>query len=477
MAKFNAPTFGTVNQSGHAAYRMDAKSKLVTQVLTSFFNESKYYGDNSDDMRETMQAVIRSDPRFASNLAVFARREFHMRSVPHVLTACLAHEETGKPFVRETVRGVALRGDDVTEIMAFYLSTFGKPVPNSLKKGIGDVLTGFDEYALSKYKGAGKAVKMRDLLCLCRPKPKDAEQSALWKRCLENTLATPATWETELSARGNNAQTWERLIDSGKVGYMVLLRNLRNIIQANPANIEKVYQRIENPDAVRKSKQLPFRFLSAYKAVADIAGSRAFDALENAVDASIANLPRLPGTTVIAVDVSGSMGGKVSGMSSVQCVEIGYLLGLLASRICDNAIFYTFNENIRKVAVSRRSGLLSETLQARANGGTNMYLPFQKMLDDFVKADRLIILSDNECNAGGGWHRDEPVEAIADAYRRDSRVPLWVHAVDLQGYGTQQFRGSRTNIVAGWSEKLFQFILLAEQGEGNLIREIETYRF
>lgn len=476
MAKFNAgKTIITTNKSGHAAYGMDAKSKLVSQVLCSFFNEAKFYGDNSDEMQEAIKAVIKTDPRFVSNLAAFARREFNMRSVAHVLTAYLAHEPEGKPFARDTVKRVSVRGDDVTEIMAFYLATFGKPVPNALKKGVADVLEGFDEYALAKYKGEGKAVKMRDLLCLCRPTPKDVEQSALWKRCLENTLETPLTWETELSAHGNNAETWEGLIDSGKVGYMALLRNLRNIIKANPANIEKVYQRIENPDAVRKSRQLPFRFLSAYKAVSGIAGSRALDALENAVEASTANMPRLSGTTVIAVDVSGSMCGKVSEKSDMTCGEIGLLLGLIANKICDNSIFFTFNTEIKRIPVSHRSGILETVTRARCDGGTNMYLPFQAMLSNGIKAERCIILSDNECNSGGGYYCGRPVQALADEYRHNTGNNIWVHAIDLQGYGTQQFHGPRTNMVAGWSEKVFQFIQIAEQGEGTLAKTIEAY--
>jgi hypothetical protein len=271
MSKFNQTnTVKTVNAEGNPAYAMSPKAKLVTQVLTSFFDEAKFYGDNSEELQATVEEVIKADPAFVAKLAVFARREFHMRSVSHVLTAYLAHEVEGKPYVRRTVKGVALRGDDVTEIMAFYLNTFGKPIPNSLRKGIADVLTGFDEYTLAKYKGSDKALKMRDLLCLCRPKPRDDAQAALWKRCLEGTLATPVTWETQLSANGNNARTWENLIDSGKVGYMALLRNLRSIIQAAPSNQEKVFAMIENPEAVRRSQQLPFRFLSAYKSVVTI---------------------------------------------------------------------------------------------------------------------------------------------------------------------------------------------------------------
>lgn len=478
MSKFNTTnTIKTANKSGHIAYGMSDKSKLITQVLTSFFNESKFYGDNSKEMQETIKGVIATDPQFVANLAVFARREFNMRSVSHILVAYLSHEAQGKPYTREAVKGVSLRGDDVTEIMACYLSMFGKPIPNSLKKGINDVLQGFDEYTLAKYKGNGKAVKMRDLLCLCRPTPKNKEQSELWKRLLNDELEIPVTWETELSANGNNAKTWEKLIDSRKVGYMALLRNLRNILNANPSNIDKVFETLQNPEAVKRSKQLPFRYLSAYKELANIGGSRVFDVLENAVEASIENVPKLSGTTVIAVDVSGSMSDCVSSKSKVQCYEIAMLLGLIANKICENSIFYTFNTDIKKYAVSHRSGILETTLHSRCGGGTNMYLPFAKIIEDKVNADRIIILSDNECNSGGGWLFRKPVQSIANEYRKQTGNDIWVHAIDLQGYGTQQFHGAKTNIIAGWSEKVLDFIKLAEQGEGSLEETIKNYTY
>ncbi len=473
MSKFNMSASElTQNQEGHAAYRMTDKAKLLTQVLTSFFREAKFYGDNSDELEKTLQSVIKSDPEFVSKLAVFARREFNMRSVSHFLTAYLAHEPQGKPFVRKTVRGVSLRGDDVVEIMAVYLETFGKPVPNSLKKGINDVLVTFDEYTLAKYKSSKKKVKMRDLLCICRPSPLNDEQSAMWKRCIENKLSIPMTWETELSANGNNAETWEKLIDSGKVGYMAQLRNLRNIIQAKPSNIEAVYKYIEDPEHVRKSKQLPFRFLSAYKSIMDIAGSRALTVLENAVNASVANMQIFPGTTVIAIDTSGSMSWEISENSQVSCYEIAILLGMLGNRICENSICFTFDTFLKKIPVSKNANILHTVVHSRgAGGGTNMHLPFEAMLKNKIKADRIIILSDNECNSS--YH--SPVQKIADEYRKKSGCDIWVHAIDLQGYGTQQFHGQKTNIIAGWSEKVFDFINLAEQGISSLETRIENY--
>ena len=482
MSKFNSPsTIKTTNHEGFAAYDMSAKSKLITQVLTSFFNEKKFYGDNSDEMKETIKQVIRQDPEFVSSLAVFARREFNMRSVSHVLTAFLAHEEDGKPFVRETVRGITLRGDDLTETMAFYISEFGKPIPNSLKKGIGEALKYLDEYELAKYKGDGKSVKMRDLLCLCRPKPIGKDQEALWKRCLEGTLQIPMTWETELSKNGNNKETWEKLIASHKVGYMALLRNLRNILQAHPDNLNEVLNYISNPVAVRNSKQFPFRFLSAYYAVQGIGSSKVYTTLDNALNISVDNIPKIPGKTVIAIDVSGSMCCNISNKSDVSCVEIAALLGMIANRICDDAVVYVFDIYARRWSVSSNASILDTVVHFDANGGgTNMYSPVKAMIDEHVMADRIIFLSDNECNYSfteynWPWHRSTTVQSIIDEYRREINPDLWVHAIDLQGYGTQQFSGDKTNIIAGWSEKVFDFILLAERGESSLEQEISNY--
>lgn len=472
MAKFNEKqTMKTINQSGHAAYAMHDKEKLVTMVLTSFVNEQKFYADNTNEMTELLCKVIASDPDFVSRLAVFARREFNMRSVSHLITCCLAKITEGKPYVRRTVSGVVLRGDDATEIMACYLSKFGKPIPNSLRRALRDAIATFDAYTLGKYKGTNDAVKMRDLFRICRPVPKDEAQSALWHSLLDGTLETPYTWESELSAKGNNTETWESLIESGRVGMMALVRNLRNIEQANPSNIEKVYAKLSDPEAVRHSRMLPFRFLSAYR---NAAMRRTLDALESAVNASIDNLPKLPGRTVIAVDVSGSMSSIVSAKSDIICGEIGMLLGIIANRICEDAIFYTFNTRLSQPRIPTQSGILYAAMNEshRCSGGTDMSLPLEEMIRSNIQADRIIYISDNECNRSQGI-----VQCLADNYRRKVNKNLWVHAIDLQGYGTQQFIGPRTNIIAGWSEKVLDFVLLAEQGEGTLEKRIASYEW
>ena len=472
MSNFNAKaTAKTANKSGHAAYKMTDKEKLVTQVLTTFFNEPKYYGDNSGELMETAYAVIAKEPEFVAKLAIYARTVFNMRSVSHVLCAMLANRVKGAGFVRTTIAKCCVRGDDITEILACYISMYGKPIPNSLWRGLKDALKAAPPYAVAKYQGSDKAVKMADAIKLCHPKPGD-----VFKDCIEETLPVPTSWETELSKGGNTKETWERLIAERKIGYMAALRNLRNMVNANPSNIDEILSMIADPERVKKSRQLPFRFHTAYKQMksAPNAGSKVLDALEDAMSASVANMPELPGTTVIAVDCSGSMTySPISRKSTATPMEIASVLGVCAAVSADNAILYAFSDDAVKVNVSRRGGILAQSegvyTSVYYHGGTNMHAPFDAMIRDGVRADRVIVLSDNEVNSR--WN--DPVQKVADEYRRKTGSDCWVHAIDLQGYGTQQFHGAKTDIIAGWSERVLEFVPLAEQGAGGIVAQIE----
>ena len=480
MSKFNKQnTNKTVNKSGHIAYSMSDKNKLVTQVLCSFFGEEKYYGDTTNDLIKTANAVLESDPKFVANLARYARKEMHLRSVSHALTALIAHNVKGKPYIKEVVLGgVVERADDMTEILSCYLGMFGKPIPNGLKKALGAAFGMFNEYQISKYNGGNKAVKFKDILGLTHTKPKDSEQAKLFKDIMNDTFPVAERWETQLSAHGNNAESWEKLIAENKLGYMAALRNLRNIVNANPKNIDKVFEMLADKKAVLKSKQLPFRFFSAYREMVGVAsaGSKVFDTLETAIEHSIENLPKLKGKTVIAIDTSGSMGNRISAKSTVCCDDIAKLLAVMGAKICEDVIVYNFDTKIQKLHYTNRGGIISTAMNIYScGGGTDITLPLQEMLCNKIKADRLIILSDNEINSGYRGYTSS-CQGYADRYRNTINPDLWVHAVDLQGYGTQQFIGKNTNIIAGWSEKLLEFINLAEEGIDTQVKRIANYK-
>lgn len=476
MSKFNQTnTMKTVNKCGHVAYTMGDKEKLVTQVLTSFFNEQKFYGDNSNELVSLAERIAIHDPQFISNLARYARKEMHLRSVSHVLTCIVANIVESKPYIANTVIDVVERPDDITEILACYISMYGKPIPNGLKKALGKALTRFNEFQISKYNGENKSVKFKDILRLTHIKPQTKEQEDLFNKIMNNNLMTATRWETELSAKGNNKKTWESLIENNQLGYMAMLRNLRNIINAKPDNIQKVYDKLENKEEVKRSKQLPFRFLSAYKEIQSIATNKPLDVLENAIEHSVENLPKLKGKTIIAIDTSGSMYHTISAKSRILCTEIACLLGVLASKICEEYEVLTFDTRLRHETFSSRAGIIEATYNiSSCGGGTDLKLPLGYMIYNKVDADRLIILSDNEINDSWRGYTGTCQE-LADEYRRTINKDLWVHAIDLQGYGTQQFIGGHTNVIAGWSERVLEFIDLVEKGITSQVELIENY--
>ena len=493
MAKFNKiPTIKTTNRSGYAAYSMTDKEQLVTAVLTTMFGEPKYYGSTDNDIVHLATQCAHGDPEFLCKLACYARNVANMRSISHVLAAIIARE--AREYTRITLRNIVIRPDDITEIMSCYLSLYGKPFPNAMKREIANVIQNFDEYQLAKYNGGNRELKFRDVLRIVHPTPKDAQQEALFGKILNDTLEIPYTWETELSAHGNTAEVWNELIDSGKVGYMALLRNLRNIIKSG-ADYQKVLDIIADPVRVKKSRQLPFRFYSAYRTLTaeGLMNPEIHKALESALHASIDNMETIPGRTLIAVDVSGSMRMKISARSDVSCCDIASLMGAMASRICEDATVCYFDavthwygysqknpDGYRIAHYGKYDSVLDIALKnAFSGGGTDLSLPmhFALLKDNSANVkpfDRVIYFSDCECNSSYDGLQ-KTVMSQVEEYRRKFNPDFWVHGVDLQGYGTQQFCGKHFNLIAGWSESILPFILQVEKGMDNLVETIAKY--
>ena len=128
---------------------------------------------------------------------------------------------------------VIQRADELSEFVAIYWAMGRQPLSAQVKKGLAAAFGKFDEYALAKYDRAG-AVRLRDVLFLCHARPVDEAQAALWKRLVDNQLATPDTWEVALSAAGRGEgpegdrevakrDVWERLLAERKLGALALL--------------------------------------------------------------------------------------------------------------------------------------------------------------------------------------------------------------------------------------------------------------
>lgn len=261
---------------------MTPEWELYTTVVTTMGTEDKFYEKGDDRVRRIADLVRKVDAEFVAQLAVYAREEMHLRSVPMLLLVELANCHRGDSLVSRAVSRTVQRADEITELLMCYQWRMGRKglrrLSSQLRKGLAEAFNRFDEYQFAKYNRTDRKVTLRDALLLVHPKPKDEAQGELFRKILNGSLDTPYTWETELSAVGQRCsasgkekaeakrEAWQQLVESRRMGYMATLRNLRNMLQLrlDDESMQQVCHYLADPDAVRKSKQLPFRFLSAY---------------------------------------------------------------------------------------------------------------------------------------------------------------------------------------------------------------------
>lgn len=497
MVKINVSgknTTKTENYEAGEAYTLSPKAELLHLTTTCLFREPKFYGtvdEHEQKINDAIKKVAKKDPKFILQLANYLRNEQYMRSVSTYMLVASANNLNTKPFVHEYTPKILKRADEITESLAMHLELFAtngkKGIPNSLKKGIRDTFPKFDEYQFAKY-NRKKLVTFKDAIMLTHPK----QPSDIIKKILDEKLETPYTWETSLSEKGNTAEVWEKLIDSKKLPYMATLRNLRNIITCDekgvsPEHIDKVAKFISDKERVKKSRQFPFRFLSAYKEIEKTSSpyaTKILDALEEALEVSFENIPHLPGTTFIASDVSGSMSwSSISKRSSIVPAEVGLVLSAGLHKFTDNSIFGLFAEQWKVVQLSKKSSILQNVQrlsQIDVGGSTNGWKAIRYLNQNKTFVDRIFVFTDCQLYDDGGWGfgsstNNETIKNELAEYKKNINPNVKTYVFDLTGYGTINFPESDRSVaeITGWSEKTFNFIELFEKNPNAQIKYIE----
>ena len=380
---------------------------------------------------------------------------------------------------------------------------------NQMNKGIKDLFESgkFNEYQLSKYNRKTE-IKLRDALFLSHPKPQNQEQKDLFNKLANDDLDIPYTWEVELSMGGeikkSKKETWEELIDSGKLGYMALIRNLRNFVREGISNehIYKVAERLSDYEQVKRSKQLPFRFLSAYRALGQNPARRSYwdggeeeyssnvvncppvllEALEKAVFASIENISMFDEDedVLIATDVSGSMQHTFSERGTTQLFDIGTLMAMLLQTRCANATVGMFGDTWKVLDDLPKFNVLAGTNEIHKREGevgyaTNGWKVLDWALKSGKKYDRIMIFTDCQMwNHGDRWGGNT-INELWNKYRKFSpETKLYLFNLNSYGGSPLDMRDGNVNLISGWSDRIFEVLWNIEQGGSSLdeIKEI-----
>lgn len=396
----DAVSSGRTHQGG-PGFGRDEKSELFLLGVSNMVGEKTFYEQASArDSRyaELISFVGLMDPTWVADFLRWLRSEMNMRSAALVGAAEFVQAYTSRGLLpgenpmetdprgplRRAVDAVLQRADEPGEILAYWTSKYGRRIPKPMKRGVADAVRRlYTERNLLKYDTASHGFRFADVLELVHPQPaldRAAWQGPLFQYAIDQrhgrgdapeTLAmisanlrlrkiaaenpdillhsdalTAAgmTWEDALSLAGDRVSKkalWTAMVPS--MGYMALLRNLRNFDQAgvSPGVVGWVSSKLADVDEVNRSRQLPMRFLSAYRATQNLAWHYP---LEQALTHSIHNIPELSGRTLILVDTSGSMNEGFSKDGTLKRWDAAAIFGIALGKRCEQKNVVSFSD-------------------------------------------------------------------------------------------------------------------------------------
>ncbi|HXU27411.1 MAG TPA: TROVE domain-containing protein [Bacteroidia bacterium] len=363
--------------------------ELKRAVMTTLLGENTFYESGQSVKARISELVHKCEFDAVLDLAIESKEQANLRHAPLLILKELAKHAGLKDFnnakaYRNAIFRVCTRADDLTELLAMYWEGGRKPIAKQLKLGLAQAFTKFNEYALGKY-NRDKAVKLKDVLFMVHAKPKDTAQAELWKRLIDNKLATPDTWEVALSAGKDKKETWTRLLNENKLGYLAVLRNLRNMRDVG-VDDNLIKDKLINSKG--KEKILPHQFIAAACVNPSLENSINDALLEN-----LSNHEKLKGKTIILVDVSGSMESKLSEKSEMRLIEAGAGVAAICREICEQVEIFAFSNDVREVP-ARQGMALIDKLKSMLGGGTSLGKAI-----DFLNTkdyDRIIVITDEQ---------------------------------------------------------------------------------
>lgn len=370
-----------------AASPPTALAALRRAVLSCLLWEDQFYESDvaiATRMRALIAECTTSD---VAALAAEARTTHGLRHVPLLLIAELVTANR-KPTSAQ-VAAVLQRADEMGELVAMLWRDGKRPLPHAVKRAIGQAFNRQTAYTLAKWDSSRREIRMRDLLRLTHPVPKDEAQSALFKQVLEDTLPVPNTWETRLSAGEDKRTVWESLLREGQLGYLALLRNLRNMESVavdRSLVVDAIVARQNGADKV-----WPFRFIAAARNAVSFTA-----ALDEALRAHVADLPRFPGKTVVLVDVSGSMKATLSSKSDLTRMDAAAALAVIFPSV--DVEVYSFSDLIVQVPGYRGLAGVDAIRRSQQNNGTALAQAVQYV--NGIPHDRLIVITDEQATDG-----------------------------------------------------------------------------
>ncbi|MFL6282900.1 MAG: vWA domain-containing protein [Pyrinomonadaceae bacterium] len=490
------PATNARNEEGAPAYALTPKQALAQYAATGCLTQTFYAGAR-EQLSVVLELCEKVEPEFVAKTAVYARERGLMKDMPALLLAVLAAKDVrllALVFPRVVDNGKMLR-NFVQIVRSGVVGR--KSLGSAPKRLVREWLEARD--AASVFRASvGQSPSLADVLKMVHPRPRDAEREALYGYLLGRDFRPEAL--PEVVQRFEEFKAGDRTfvpdvpfqmltaLELGTAEWTAIARrapwqmtrmNLntfaRHGVFNQPGLAELVARRLADPEQVTKARVFPYQLMSAYataagEGVPDIVR----DALQDAMETAISNVPGVRGKVYVLPDVSGSMQSPVTGYrkgstTAVRCVDVAALVAAAVVRRNPRTEVLPFeHEVVKGLKLNPRDSVMTnaQKLARVGGGGTNCSAPLRLLNERKAEGDLVLYVSDNEswvdAQAGRGT---ATMREWAAFKRRNPRARMV--CVDVQPYRTVQATGSADILnVGGFSDEVFRIV--ADFASGNL---------
>ena len=487
----------TYNEAGGIAYTLTPKQQLAQLAATGCLNNT-YYADAQSQLDQVLKLAENLDAEFIAKTAVYARQKGFMKDMPALLLAVLAQKDVNmlaRVFDQVVDNGKMLRNfAQIIRSGAVGRKSFGNRPKKLMQTWL---LTATEKQLLNA--AVGNSPSLADVVKMVHPKPREAWRAAwfawLIGKPYDREALPPITRAFEdykqsrqgalpdvpfqmLTALELNSGDWTQIARNGS--WQQVRQNLNTFLRhdvfAKSKNIKMVAEKLRDQTAIRRARVLPYQLLTAYQAASEQMPFEIREALQDAMETAVQNVPAIRGKVVVCPDVSGSMhspatGYRGSATTRTRCIDIAALVSAAMLRTNPQARVIPFEQITVNVQLNPRDSIMTnaEKLANIGGGGTACSAPLAMLNREKADVDLVVIVSDNESWADDNQGWGATTSLMKEWYILKQRCPeAKLVCLDIQPYTTAQAQNRRDILnIGGFSDQVFTLIgSFAEQGMG-----------
>jgi 60 kDa SS-A/Ro ribonucleoprotein len=499
------PATDTLNKHAAPAYGHSDAHALAQVAMTGTFS-AMVYTDPMEELEYVLALADSVDPTFLAKTAIYTRQKGHMKDMPALLLAVLARLDPilfTNAFGRVVDNGKMLR--TFVQIMRSG-QTGRKSLGSAPKRMVANWLNNASDWAILNA-NIGNDPSLADVIKMVHPKPADAAREALFawiigKPCDVELLplnvqeylrfketgkgplpVVPFQMLTQLELTSRH---WAKIAKNAS--WQMTRMNLNTFLRhgvLDMANMRKhVAATLRDPARIKKARVFPYQLMTAYQALSADMPAEIREALHEAMELAVQNVPAFKGSVVVCPDVSGSMQWPVTGYrpgatTATRYVDVAGLVAAAVLRKNPRARVLPFEVKVRETVLEPKDTILTNArrLADLGGGGTNCSAPLEWLVAKGLSPDLVVFVSDNQSWADTRTGRGTAMMKQWNVLKQRNPKAKLV-CIDIAPYGTTQAKEQKDVLnIGGFSDTVFDQIaaFAADKlGPSHWVGEIEN---